>query len=55
VAIDTTPSGPGARVFFVRGREAAQALEDPFTPVDAAIVGIVDESRLHSGDGDPLR
>ena len=46
VAVDVTQSGPGARVIFVRSREAAQALEDPFCPVDAAVTGIVDESRI---------
>jgi len=46
VAVDVTQSGPGTRVIFVRGREAAQALEDPFCPVDAAVLGIVDESRI---------
>lgn len=45
VAVDTTGSGPGSRVFFVRSREAAEALDDQFCPADAAIVGIVDDSR----------
>lgn len=45
VAIDVTQSGPGTRVIFVRGREAAQALAESFCPVDAAVLGIVDESR----------
>ena len=45
VAIDVTQAGPGERVFFVRSREAAEALPDPFTPVDAAVIGIVDRSR----------
>lgn len=44
VAVDVTQSGPGSRVIFVRGREAAEALSDPFCPVDAAVLGIVDES-----------
>jgi len=44
VAVDVTQSGPGSRVIFVRSREAAEALEDPFCPVDAAVLGIVDES-----------
>jgi microcompartment protein CcmK/EutM len=45
VAADVTQSGPGSTVFFVRSREAAEALEDPFCPVDAAVIGIVDASR----------
>jgi ethanolamine utilization protein EutN len=35
-------AGPGELVYFVAAREAAQALEDTFVPVDHAIVGIVD-------------
>jgi ethanolamine utilization protein EutN len=46
VAVDVTQSGRGSRVIFVRGREAAEALEDPFCPADAAVLGIVDESRI---------
>jgi microcompartment protein CcmK/EutM len=29
-------------VFLVRGREAAEALGDPFNPADATIVALVD-------------
>ena len=36
-------AGPGELVLFVGSREAAQAMPDPFVPVDHAIVGIVDE------------
>lgn len=35
-------AGPGELVYFVGSREAAQALPEPFVPVDHAIVGIVD-------------
>ena len=42
VALDVTSAAPGQRVFFVRGREAAHALEDKFNPADAAIVAQVD-------------
>lgn len=42
VALDVTSAAPGQRVFFVRGREAAHALEDTFNPADAAIVAQVD-------------
>jgi microcompartment protein CcmK/EutM len=48
VAVDTTQSGPGSHVFFVRAREAAEALENPFCPADAAVLGIIDESRRRS-------
>ncbi len=46
VAVDVTQSGRGSRVIFVRSREAAEALDQPFTPVDAAVLGIVDASRM---------
>lgn len=36
-------AGPGELIYFVSSREAAQALAEPFVPVDHAIVGIVDE------------
>lgn len=36
-------AGPGELVYFVASREAAQALEETFVPVDHAVVGIVDE------------
>ena len=45
-AIDTVRAGPGDRVFFVRAREAAMALDDHFNPVDAAIVGHVHHMNL---------
>jgi ethanolamine utilization protein EutN len=46
VAVDTVSAAPGQIVYFVRAREASKALEERFNPVDAAIVGIVDEVRL---------
>lgn len=42
VAIDLVSAAPGQRVFYVRGREAANALPDQDNPADAAIVGLVD-------------
>jgi len=45
VAIDLVSAAVGQRVFYVRGREAANALADPENPADAAIVGIVDDVR----------
>lgn len=35
-------AGPGQLVYLVAAREAAQAMPDPFVPVDHAVVGIVD-------------
>ncbi len=46
VAVDVTQAGPGDRVFLVGSREAALACEPSFIPIDAAIVGIVDEVDL---------
>lgn len=36
-------SGTGDVVYFVASREAAEAMEPRFVPVDHAIVGIVDD------------
>ena len=36
-------AGPGELVYFVGSREAAQAMPEPYVPVDHAIVGIVDQ------------
>jgi len=43
VAIDTAQAGVGDLVSCVGSREAALALEKTFVPVDAAIIGIVDD------------
>lgn len=43
VAVDTVQAGVGDFVYLVGSREAALALEPSFVPVDAAIVGIVDD------------
>jgi microcompartment protein CcmK/EutM len=45
VAVDLVSAAQGQRVFYVRGREAANALPDADNPADAAIVGIVDDVR----------
>ena len=50
VAVDAVAmAGPGELVYFVASREAAEALEERFVPVDHAIVGLVDQVTL---DGD---
>jgi len=46
VAVDTVQAGPRDLVVLVGSREAALALTPHFVPVDAAIVGIVDQ--LHT-------
>lgn len=44
IAADATAqAGPGELIFMVASREAAQAMEEVFVPVDLAITGIVDE------------
>jgi len=48
VAVDVAQAGPDDLVFLVASREASMALEEAFVPVDAAIVGIVDD--LHQVD-----
>lgn len=39
----TGQAGPGELVFVVASKEAAMALQVAFVPVDAAVVGIVDD------------
>ncbi len=51
VAVDTVRAGPGDLVFYVTSREAAKALPDPFNPVDAALLGVVDEVRYSAWRG----
>lgn len=41
-AVDAVQAGPNDLVHWVTAREASLALPDSFTPVDAAITGIVD-------------
>ncbi len=43
VAVDTVQAGVGDVVFLVGSREAALAWEPTFVPIDAAIVGVVDD------------
>jgi ethanolamine utilization protein EutN len=42
-------AGPGETVYYVASREAAEALEERFVPVDHAIVGIVDQVHVEGG------
>ena len=44
VAVDATQAGEGDLVTCVGSREAALALSPSFVPVDAAIIGIVDQT-----------
>jgi len=45
-AIDTVQAGYGDLVYYTLSREASLALPQPFSPVDAAITGIVDLANL---------
>ncbi len=45
-AADTVGAGTGDLVYLVGSREAALALETWFVPVDAAIVGYVDDIQV---------
>ena len=52
VAVDTVRAGEGDFVFLVASREAALAVEPNFVPVDAAIIGIIDDMQVTPGKGD---
>ena len=55
VALDVVSSGTGQQVFYVKGREAAHAIEDVFNPADATILALVDRLEgddIGSGGGD---
>jgi ethanolamine utilization protein EutN len=41
-------AGPGELVYYVASREAAEAMPEPWVPVDHAIVGLVDHVTLAS-------
>ena len=51
VVVDTVRAGEGDFVYLVGSREAAEALENTFVPVDAAIVGIVDDCFYQGAEG----
>ena len=44
VACAAISAGPGDFVHYVDGREAAMACPETFVPVDAAIIGFVEEA-----------
>lgn len=49
VAADPLQSGPGDRVEWTTGREAALALPDTYSPVDCAVVRMVDAVHADRG------
>ncbi len=51
VAVDSLRAGPGELVFLEDGREASFTLPNTFVPVDAAVVGIVDQIDVTDGKG----
>lgn len=54
VAVDLVSAGRGEWVFYVKGREAANALPDKSNPADRAILGIVDAVTLERQEPAPL-
>jgi ethanolamine utilization protein EutN len=55
VAVDTVSADRGQIVWFVRSREAANSLADPFNPADCAVVGILDELEMADGESGDMR
>ena len=49
IAVDVVYADRGQTVWFVRSREAANSLPEPFNPVDCAVVGLLDELQLNQG------
>lgn len=43
ITVDTVGAGVGETVIYVVGSVASRAMEHPLAPVDASIVGIVDQ------------
>jgi ethanolamine utilization protein EutN len=53
VAADVVHAGPGDLVVLVRAREASLAMHGvKFVPIDLAVVGVVDELEVKSGQFD---
>ncbi len=48
--LSVVSTGPGDLVHFVDGREGALACPEPFVPVDAAILGFVEEAVAQGRD-----
>lgn len=46
VAVDCVGAGIDEKVLIVTGSSARKALDNPLSPVDAAIVGIIDEVKI---------
>ncbi|MCG8566123.1 MAG: EutN/CcmL family microcompartment protein [Desulfobacterales bacterium] len=50
VAVDQVGAGIGDNVLVTRGSAARKAVADPHAPVDAAIVGIIDEMEVRKDE-----
>ncbi len=50
IAADVVRADRGQVVWFVRSREAANSLADPFNPIDCAVVGLLDELQMGEVD-----
>jgi ethanolamine utilization protein EutN len=46
VATDKVRANEGNTIFFESGKEAGQTLDNWFNPVDASIIGIVDDTNI---------
>jgi ethanolamine utilization protein EutN len=53
-AVDLVGAGRGEWIVYVKGREAANALDDKFNPSDRAILGIVDDVTLERLAPEPI-
>ena len=49
VAVDTIGAGIGEDVLVVKGSMTRNILRDPKTPIDAAILGIIDSMEVDEG------
>ncbi|MFH2001833.1 MAG: EutN/CcmL family microcompartment protein [Planctomycetota bacterium] len=49
VAADAVQAGEGELVFLVGGREASMALPERFVPIDATIIGHVEQLAVDDG------
>ena len=47
-AVDSVQAGPGDIVHYTLSREASLVLENSFSPIDAAITGIVDNVNVET-------
>jgi microcompartment protein CcmK/EutM len=55
VALDAVGAGAGETILWVRGREASHAFLPDAVPVDAGVVGIVDETYVDERPGGVTR